>query len=224
MPILWTEVLASSFNLLWQGLIAFLPTFLVALIVFVIGVVIAGGLARLVESLIDALKIDVLIERLGAKPFFDRAGLRIDSGRFLGELVKWFVVLAFLLAATDILGLLAVSGAVRDLLGYIPNVIVAAVIVLAAVVLAQFLGKLVQASAAGGNLRAANLAGAVVKWSVFIFGLLAALSQLGVAQNIINIVVTGAIAMIALAGGLAFGLGGKDYASDLLERFRREVE
>lgn len=220
----WTDVLQSSFTFLWQGFLSFLPNFLAALILFILGLAVASAVGKLIENIIDALKIDLLIEKMGAKPYFDRAGLRMDSGRFLGELAKWFLVLAFLLAATDILNLTAVSSAIRDLLRYVPNVIVAAVIVLAAVVLANFLHRMVQVAAHGASLKAANLAAAVVKWAVFIFGLLAAISQLGVAQNIINIVVTGLVAMLALAGGVAFGLGGKDYAAELLDKFRREIE
>lgn len=224
MPIPWTDILLSSFNSLWQSFLGWGPNFIAALIVFVVGLAVATGIGRLVENIIDALKIDNLIERMGARPFFDRAGVRLDSGRFVGQLVQWFFVLVFLLAATDILGLLAVSDAIRQLLAYVPNVIVAAIIVLAAVVLANFLQRVVQAAAGGANLKAANLAGAVVKWAVFIFGLLAALSQLQVASNIINILVTGFVAMLAIAGGLAFGLGGKDYAGDLLDKLRKEIE
>jgi len=220
----WPDVLASSFTYLWQGFLAFAPNFFAALIIFVLGLVIASAIGKLFENIIDALKIDTLIEKMGVRPFFDRAGIRIDSGRFLGELAKWFFVLAFLLAATDILGLTAVSSAIRDLLRYVPNVIVAAMIVLGAVVLANFLQRLVQAAASGANLKASNLAAAIVKWAVFVFGLLAALSQLRVATDIINIVVTGLVAMFALAGGIALGLGGKDYAADLLDRFRKEIE
>jgi hypothetical protein len=109
-------------------------------------------------------------------------------------------------------------------LGYVPNVIVAAIILLSSVVLANFLQKVVRSTAAGGKLEAANMAAAIAKWAVFLFGLFAALNQLQVAQNIISIVVTGLVAMLAIAGGLAFGLGGKDYAADLLDKFRREFE
>jgi len=221
---LWSDVLQASFNYLWQGFVGFVPNFLAALIIFILGLVVASGIGRLIENIIDALKIDSLVEKMGARPFFDRAGLRLDSGRLLGELAKWFLVLAFLLAATDILNLTAVSAGIRDLLGYVPNVIVAALIVLAAVVLANFLHRVVQATASGASLKASNLAAAVVKWSVFLFGLLAALSQLRVASNIINIVITGFVAMLAIAGGIAFGLGGKDYATHLLEKFRKEIE
>lgn len=224
MSISWTDILFSSFNSLWQSFVSWGPNFLAALIVFILGLAVASGIGRLVENVVDALKIDTLIERMGARPFFDRAGLRIDSGRFLGQLVMWFFVLVFLLASTDILGLSSVSLALRQLLGYVPNVIVAAIIVLAAVVLANFLQRLTQAAAGGANLKAANLAGAIVKWSVFVFGFLAALAQLQVASSIVNILVTGFVAMLAISGGLAFGLGGKEYAAELLEKLRKEIE
>jgi uncharacterized protein YhhL (DUF1145 family) len=220
----WPQILADSFNFLWTGFLAFMPNFLAALILFVLGLAIATIIGKALENIVDVFKIDALLEKMGARTFFDRAGIQLDSGRFLGELAKWFLVLAFLLAATDILNLDAVSLAIRSLLSYVPNVIVAVVIILAAVVLADFLQRVVLASAKGADLKAANLVGAVTKWSVFVFGLLAALSQLTIARDIINILLTGLVAMLALAGGLAFGLGGKEYAQNLLEKFRREIE
>jgi small-conductance mechanosensitive channel len=220
----FTTILLSSFEQLWGQFVRWVPNFLAALIVFVLGLSASSVLGRFVEQLIDALKVDAVIEKMGAKPYFDRAGLRIDSGRFLGQLVFWFLVLAFLLAASDILGLSAVSETLRTLLAYVPNVIVAALILLASLLLANFLSRLTRAAALSARLEAAPFVASVVKWAVFIFGFLIALNQLGIAQNIISILVTGLVAMLAIAGGLAFGLGGRQIAEELLGRLRREIE
>jgi hypothetical protein len=217
-------IILDSLEQLWAHFMFWLPSFLASVIVFVLGLAVASALGRLVERLIDALKVDAVIEKMGAKPYFDRAGVKIDSGRLVGQLTFWFLTLAFLLAATDILGLFAVSESLRALLGYIPNVIVAALILLAAVLLANFLSRVTRATAAGAKLEAAPFVAAIVRWSVFLFGLFAALAQLRIAEDIINIMMTGLVAMLAIAGGLAFGLGGRVLAEDLLGRLRREVE
>lgn len=217
-------ILRISFEQLWYQFILWVPTFLVALIVFVLGLSVSSVLGRLVEKLIDALRVDAVIEKMGAKPYFDRAGIKIDAGRLIGQLVFWFLVLAFILAASDILGLLAVSDALRGLLAYIPNVIVAALILLAAVLLANFLYRVTRAAATGARLEAASFVASVVKWAVFLFGLIVALAQLRIAQDIIHTLVEGLVAMLAIAGGLAFGLGGRTIAEDLLGRLKREIE
>lgn len=219
-----TIILYSSFEKLWLSFIAWGPNFIAALVVFVLGLSASSVFGRLIEQFMDAMKVDSVIEKMGAKPYFDRAGLRIDSGRLIGQLVFWFLALAFLLAATDILGLQQVSNALRSLLGFVPNVIVAALVILAAVLLSNFLSRVVRSAATGAKLEASSFVAAIVKWAVLLFGLLAALNQLQIAQNIINIFVTGIVAMLAIAGGLAFGLGGRQFAEDLLAKLKKEME
>jgi small-conductance mechanosensitive channel len=219
-----TNVLLTSFEQLVLQFVGWFPNFLAALIVFVLGLSASSILARLVENLIDLLKVDAVIEKMGARPYFDRAGIRLDSGRFIGQLVFWFLALAFLLAASDILGLRGVTETIRNLLGYIPNVIVAALILLASVLLANFLYRVTRATASGAKLEAAPFVASVVKWAVLVFGILVAMDQLGIAENVVNTLLTGFVAMVAIAGGLAFGLGGKQIAEELLGKLRKEIE
>jgi hypothetical protein len=220
----WTEVTVNSLQGLWGQVLSFLPSLIGALIVIIIGLIVASGLRALIERIVGALKIDSLLKKIGLSPFFERAGLQINSGKFLGLLVYWFLVIVFVLAATDILGLFGVSMFLRDVLSYIPNIIVAVLIMLASVVLANFLKSLVKASVSSAKLRGSKFLGALAWWTIVIFGFLTALIQLGIATTILNTLITGLIAMLALAGGLAFGLGGKDYAAYLLEKLRRETE
>jgi len=185
---------------------------------------VAAGLGALVEKIFEALRLDALLAKLGLNPYFERAGLRLRGARFLGQLVNWFLIIAFLLAVTDILQLTSLSLFLQDVLFYIPNIMVAVLIMLAAVVLANFLRRVVVASVSGAKLHAAHFLGALTWWSVVVFGLLTSLYQLGIAPSIINSLVTGFIAMLALAGGLAFGLGGKEYAGHLVNRLRETTE
>lgn len=219
----WADVITFTLQNLWAGFVAFLPNFLGALVIFFIGLIIAAGIGKVVEKLIDALKLDRLLEQLGLGRIFERADLRLNSGRFVGVLVQWFFIIVTLLAVSDILKLTAFSDFLKQVLLYVPNIIIAVLIMLAGVVVAAFLSKLVRASVLAARLHSAHFLAALTKWSVMVFSFLAALSQLGVAGALVNTLITGFVAMLALAGGLAFGLGGRDVAAAWLEKLRSEV-
>lgn len=219
----WVNVLVASLQNLWQLVVNFLPALVGALVVLIVGLIVAAGLERLVERLVFYLKIDAAMRKLGVDLHLERANLKLDAGMFFGRVVYWFILLAFLLASSDILGFGALSGFIKDVLVYIPNVVVAAFIVLAAVVAANFLRGLVMASVMGAKLHAAKFMGLLTWWTVLIFGLLTAAVQLNIAVAVINTIITGVVAMFALAGGLAFGLGGRDAASRWVEKLESEV-
>ncbi len=219
----WTEVTVNSFQSLWEGFIGFLPNILGALIVFLVGLAIAVGLQKLVVQILRVLRIDPALEKMGAGKFFERAGIKMDFAGWLGSLVKWFLVLVFLMAATDILGLSEVTSFLKEVLFYIPNVIVSVLILLVAVWLANVLKKIVQASVSASSIRAAAFLGAVTSWSIMVFAVFGVLIQLGIAPAVVQTLVMGIIAMLAIAGGLSFGLGGKEAAADFLKNLKREI-
>ncbi len=219
----WVDVIVASLQNLWAMVIGFLPNLLGALLVLVVGLIVAAGLERLVERLVFYLRIDALLEKMGVGAYLQRANLQLNVGHFLGKIVYWFMVVAFLLASSDILSFTALSGFLQDVLLYIPNVLIAALILLAAVVAANFLKGLVLASVLGAKLHAAKFLGAATWWVIMIFGLLTAAAQLNIAVAIINTLITGIIAMLALAGGLAFGLGGKEAAARWISKMETEV-
>lgn len=220
----WSDVVVGSLANLWMSFANFVPNLIAALIVLIIGLIVAAGLAALVEKIFEAVRLDTLLEKLGLKPIFERAGLRLRAAYFLGRLVYWFIIIGFLLAVSDSLGLYALSGFLTTVLNYLPNVIAAVLILLASLVLGHFLRRVVTASVMSAKLHAANFLGTLVWWVVVVFGFMAALTQLNIAAAMIQTLVTGFIAMLALAGGLAFGLGGKDYASHLLGKLRDRTE
>ena len=219
----WADVITFTFQNLWTGFVLFLPNFLGALVIFFVGLVIATGIGKVVEKLVDALKLDRLLDQLGLGRLLERADIRLRSGRFLGVLVQWFFIIVTLLAVSDILKLVAFSDFLSQVLLYVPNIVIAVLIMLAGVVMAAFLAKLVRASVLAARLHSAHFLGALTKWSVLVFAFLAALSQLGVAGALVNTLIMGFVAMLALAGGLAFGLGGRDVAAAWLEKLREEI-
>ncbi|MCR4306347.1 MAG: hypothetical protein NUV42_00080, partial [Candidatus Yonathbacteria bacterium] len=131
----WSEILTQSFQDLWIGIIAFVPNLVVALVIFILGWVVGSVLGRLVAQLITALRVDRALESAGAGDVLAKAGFRLNSGAFIGGLVRWFFIIAFLVAAFDVLGLSQVNIFLQQVvLGYLPNVIVAALILLVAAV------------------------------------------------------------------------------------------
>lgn len=219
----WADVTITAFQNIWQGFILFLPSILGALIVFFVGWAIAIGLQKLVVQILKAVKIDQILDKMGAGRALERAGLKLDVANWIGFLVKWFLIFGFLLAATDILGLREVSAFLTSVLLFIPNIVVAAVILVIGVWFAGFLQKLVMASVSASRIKTAAFVGAITRWAILIFTLLAALIQLGIAPGLLQTVITGLIAMLAIAGGLAFGLGGKDQAGRFLSRMKDEI-
>ncbi len=217
------EILLDSLETIWTSFIGFLPTLLAALIVFIIGWLIAIFLGKLVNRLIKAIKLDLLLEKLGFQKALAKAKIKLDSGKFFEELVKWFFIIVFLLAAVDILGLEEIALFLKTILYYLPNVIIAAIVLLAAAIISRFMYRLVKASADTAGLSSSGAIAGIVKWAIVIFGFVIALTQLGIAPALIQTVVIGIIAMIALAGGLAFGLGGKDHAARILEKLKQDL-
>lgn len=219
----WTEVVTASLQTLWSGFIGFLPNILGALIVFLIGWLIAALLGKLATQIFRTLRIDQILEKVGFKKSLERANLKLDSGKFIGELVKWFFIIVFLMAATDILNLPQVTEFLKQILFYIPHLIVAVIILLVAVLVANFLQKLVRASVEAAGLKSANFLAAVTKWGILVFAVLAALLQLGIIPALIQTIFIGLVAALAIGSGLAFGLGGKDLAAQLLSKLKRDV-
>ena len=219
----WGEILVESFKTMWAGVIIFLPNIVAAIIIFIVGWVVSVGIGKLVMRGVRMTRVDTLLEKMGLREPIERAGYKLDTGKFLGELVKWFIIIVFLLAVSDILRLNEVSFFLRDVVYYLPNIIIAAVIMTAAVMVANFLQKVIKASTSLGGFGGGKFLGSLAKWSVLIFAFLTSLVQLGVAPTLINTFFMGVVAMVAIAGGISFGLGGREMAKDLLDGLKKEV-
>jgi hypothetical protein len=220
----WADVLTSSFQNLFYGLVAFLPNLLAALVIFVIGWLIGAGLSRVVAQVIGSLRVDQALRAAGVDRVVERAGWKLNSGAFLGMLVKWFFIIVFLVAALDVLGLTEVTIFLRAVvLGYLPQVIVAVLILLVAAVVAEAAQKVVSGSASAAHLRSANFLGALARWSIWVFAILAALDQLGVTP-FVQTLFTGVVVALALAFGLSFGLGGQAAAARYIDKMREEIQ
>ncbi|MEK7612570.1 MAG: hypothetical protein AAB449_00260, partial [Patescibacteria group bacterium] len=198
----WVSVLQQSFyNLLW-GVVNFIPNFVLAVIILLIGWFIASWLDYIIEQAVKAIHVDHALRGLGVEGVVNRAGYQLNAGKFLGLLVKWFVIVVFLIAALSVMGLSQVTFFLQQVvLGYVPNVIVAALILLVAAVVADVAQKVIAGAARAAGVAAAGFAGAVARWSIWIFAILAALSQLGIATALLQTLFTGVVVALSLAFG-----------------------
>ena len=220
----WTEVLTRSFQNLWIGVIEFLPSLLVALVIFFFGWIVGSGLGKVVAGIIKSLKVDNALRNAGIEDVLVRSGFHLDSGKFLGGLVKWFVVTVFLVAALDVLGLNQVNIFLQEVvLLYLPQVIVAVLILLVAALIAEVVQNIVVGAAKAADMASAFFLGSVAKWAIWVFAVFAALNQLGVAREFVQTLFTGIVIAVSLALGLAFGLGGQQAAADYIGKMRHNL-
>ncbi len=217
------EIVQTAFADLWASILDFLPLFLGAIAVFLIGLIVAMIFKKIVMRVSNFLKLDELATRLEVKQSFQKSGVKLNIAGLLGWIVKWFVIVVFLIASTDILGWAQLTDFLSEVVLYLPNVIIAVIILLVGVLLANFTHKVVLTTVNAAKLHAADFLAGISKWAILVFSFMAALSQLGIAQSLIQILFTGFVAMLALAGGLAFGLGGKEHAGRLLNQLKKDI-
>ncbi len=220
----WGEVFTTSLQSLWLGFIGFVPNLIIAIIVFIVGWMIGAVVGKAIAQVIGALKIDKLFEGAGVGEMLSRAGMKLNVGGFIGGLVKWFIVVVFLMTSLEVLHLTQVNDFLREVvLNYLPQVIIAALILIVATVVADSMRKVVIGTAKAANIHSANMLGTITYYAIWIFALIIAFSELGIAAQFMQVLFTGIIAMLAIAGGLAFGLGGKDAAARAIDKVRGDM-
>lgn len=215
--------LGSSIVAIGSGVMAFIPVIVAAVVVFALGFIVANIIGRLVTELAHMLKIDSALTKTGLREALKRGGISLNAGAFVGGFIKWVVVLAFTITSLEILGLTQVTNFLTDILGYVPQLIAAGIIIVATAVVAEFLKGLVSSSARVVEAGGAAFAGSAVKTTVWVFGIVVALQELGLPTALFQIVITGVIAGVALAFGLAFGLGGRETAGKILDNAYSEM-
>lgn len=224
----WTKITIEALSDLWQGFLNFIPELIGAIIVFVVGWVIASGVGKLVERILDKLSFNKLFEKRGWKEALARADMKVDVSKFLGAIVKWVLVIVFLLASVEILGLVQFADFLKGVLNYLPNVIVAVLIFVVTFIVVDIVEKLVRASVERIKIGYGNIVSLIVKWSIWIFAIFAILRQLLIVPQLIDVLfkalVYGVVALVVVGAGIAFGLGGRDVAAQTLEEMRRKLK
>lgn len=199
------------------------PKLIAALLFVVLGWVFGVAVGRVVHQLVEAVKADEWLTKAGVDKFLARAGYKLNTATFFAWLAKLFFIIVFLIAAFDILGLTQVNVYLSQVLVYIPQVIVAAIILFVASIASDLLSGIVAGGTKAIGSRVSEMLGALTRWAIWTFAILTALSQLGIAPQYMYTIFAGFVAMLALAGGLAFGLGGKEAAAKLIKDIQEEV-
>ena len=219
----WYTVTLEKLQDLWQAFIGFIPVLLGAIIVFVIGWFISVGIGKLVTEILKKLRFNRIFEKEGWKSALQKAEIKVDASGFIGAIVKWVLVIVFLMAAVEILGLAEFASFLKGVVAYLPNVIIAALIFVVTVIVVDIVEKVVRAAVESIKVGYGQIISAVVKWSIWIFAILAILYQLGIAKPFMETLFTGFVAVLVISLGIAFGLGGRDVAAEILQDLKRKL-
>jgi Conserved TM helix len=220
----WGEALMTS---LASGLIvlfAAIPRIIGFLVILIIGWLIAAAIAAVVAAILRTVKFNDVARRSGFSGFVEKMGIKKDASGFLADIAKWFVRLIVLVTAFDALGLPAVSQVLQQFLLWLPNLVVAMVILVLAGLAATALAKLVWGATAEAGLGNPDLLATIAKVAVWGFAIVIAVNQIGVATALVNTLFMGLVGALALALGLAFGLGGRETAGQIVASWYQKSE
>ncbi|OGH15198.1 MAG: hypothetical protein A3H50_00695 [Candidatus Levybacteria bacterium RIFCSPLOWO2_02_FULL_37_10] len=214
------ETLVASVNEGLVAIVGFVPKFVLGFVILLVGIIIASILKQVVLELFKALRVEAFLKKYGvpeAKDEFSWSGI-------LAEIVRWFIIIVFLLPTADIWGLPRVDTVLNQVILYLPNVFVAVILTLVGFVFARLAHDVILASTKGVSPETSRTVASITRWAISVFVILAALNQLGVASDLVRILFTGFVAMLAIAGGIAFGLGGQNSAKDVVEGIRNKLK
>ena len=218
----WGEAFIVSIGAALTTLLAAVPRLIGFLLILLIGWFIAGLLRTAAAALLRTVKFNELAERAGISSFVKQMGVNTDASGLLADIVKWFIRLIALVVAFDALGLPAVSQLLQQLLLFLPNVVVAIVILVIAGLAAGALGNLVRGATSQAGFNNPDLLANVARVIVWGFGIIIAVNQLGIAATLVNTILIGFVGAVALALGLSFGLGGREVASKIVDDFYQQ--
>ncbi len=224
MKVDWTSITIDTMVNLWQSFLLYLPNLILGMLILIFGWFLATGLEKLTVQVLKKMKLDDFFDKEEWKKVMEKAKIKINVSKFVGSIVKWIISIIILWIATGIFGLVIFAEFMGDIIRYIPNVIVASLIFVVAVILADFLSKIVVVAMEKAKFEYTTMAGEIVRWSIWFFAIFAILIELRIARELILIFFSGAVALMVIAGGLAFGLGGKDIAAEVLNSVRKGLK
>ncbi len=210
----WGDAVFLALSNAINTFLAAIPQVIGAIVIILIGWFIAGLLARFTATVLKRAGADRLFAEHGGAVYGEQSR-RVQPSIVGGELVKWLIRIVFLVAAANLLGMPQVSLLLNQVLLWIPNLIVAAVILLVAPVIARFVRGAIEVTAGRMGFTNAPLLGRIAEIAIVSFAVVIAINQLGIAVNLVNTLFIGLVGAVALAFGLAFGLGGRDVAAEI---------
>jgi len=212
----WGQAILTSVAAALALLLGAIPRVLGFAVILIIGWIIASALATAVAAVLRTVKFNDLAQRAGISGFVQKMGVHTDAAGFLATLVKWFVRLIVLVTAFDALGLPAVSGVLQQILLWLPNLVVALVVLVIAGLAANALASLVRGATSETGLGNPDLLATIARVAVWAFAIVIAVDQIGIATTIVNTLFMATVGAIAVAFALAFGLGGRETAAEIV--------
>jgi hypothetical protein len=219
----WGTALLTSITGALMMLAAGIPRLIAFILIVLVGWFIAGLLARGVAALLRRVQFNAVAERAGFTGFVKRMGVEQDASGFLAEIARWFVRIITLIVAFDALGLPAVSGVLQSFLLWIPNLVVALIVIVITGLAARAVAGMVRGSASQAGLGNPGMLASVASVAVWGFGIIIAVNQIGVAQTLVNTLFIAFVGALALAVGLMFGLGGRDTAAEIVRSWHQQA-
>ncbi len=220
----WGVAIIEAWERVIDRFINYVPNILGAVVILILGWVLAVLLEKLISEIIRSVGLQRLFESVGIEKTVKKTRATKDTTGLIAALVKWAILIVTFIAAADVLQLPAVTNFLNKILGYLPEVASAAGILLIGMIAANFVARLVRSFIHSLELSHAGTAGSIAKYSIITFAVIAALIELGIAKSMLLTLFTGLVAMLALAGGLAFGLGGQGVAKEILESVKKDIE
>ncbi len=220
----WSLAIVQPFL---QDLVGFVAKLLLAIIVFVIGYLISVGIGRIVSEILKSVKFNMLFDKEGWHTALKKANVDVDPSEFIGAIIKWVFVILSLLVAVDILNLAQFGMILTQVLNYLPNVVVAALIFVAAVIISDIIEKIIRIAVERMKVGYGYIAASIIKWAIWIFTIFLILEQLLPSSDLIKTlymaIVWGIVGAVSLGLAIAIGLGGKETASEIIKDMKSKI-
>lgn len=215
----WSQMLQYSYLNVWNEVSMLLPNIIAAILILIAGYIIAKVAKEAIIRLSEKLQVDTALHTTPAAEMVGKTGYKLNTGQFLGTVVKWFILIIFFILALDVLDINEATFFLTEVvLGYLPRILIAAIILIGGLLVSSVVERFVAVSAASMQFGQAILMGKLAKYAVVVFSVLAALNELLIATELVQMLFGGLVFALSLALGLSFGLGGRDAAARYIDR------
>ncbi|MFH1375124.1 MAG: hypothetical protein ABIH35_00435 [Patescibacteria group bacterium] len=213
----------GSFESLWIGILSVIPNIAEGIVILIVGWIVAKIISRVIGKITEVIRLDQVLTTAGVKNIFQKAGIQLNIEAIFEEVTKWFILIAFFMSAAKAFGLPQINEFLGNVLNYIPNVIIAVLIVIAGVLIANFVADLAHGTTKATKTGSPHVVSTIVRYAVIIFTVIVALGQLQVGGSFLSSFFNNLGLALAAAFGLAFGLGGKEAAADVIRKVRKDI-
>ena len=218
----WENLIVDPIRQMLTRIMAYLPVLLVALIILIVGWIVAKSIRRIVDWLLKTIRFDALADKAGISEVLRKGELKITARQVVSSLVYWLIIIMVLVMVANALGLPKASDILSNLFAYVPKVIAALLVLVVAMFLASFVSGIVRIAAGNAKLPKPELLAGICRWVIIVFAVTISLAQLGIAPLLVTATFNIILGGIVLALALAFGLGGKDAAARYLEELKEK--